>query len=260
MSPAIEKPNYTQIPNVILDNIFSFTHTEFKIVVFVCRHTFGWHREEHRMSFTFIEAGCGLSHDTVNNCLITLMAKGVFLREPSGNSFSYSLNIEKISPKFVPVQNSDQSEIRTIDSTANRPILPESVRISDTKKERGIKKEKETTEVHDARAKLIEALSTKERRYQPMTKQAALDLKLLKERMNNGETGESLHKTLVAAQKTDGYWCNKISTISILMEKLEQIRNEINTVKKKPKQFEDENYSITDSYSEGVKRFSVIDS
>lgn len=142
---AIQKPNYTQIPNVLIDNMFEMTHTEFKTAMFICRQTFGFHRQSHKMSISYIERGTGLSHETVVNNLQTLGAKGILSKLEAGQSFSYALDIEHFDD-FKLVGNSDQSPEPT--SRNFRPVLVgnsdhQLVGNLDTNKESGLKKEKE---------------------------------------------------------------------------------------------------------------------
>lgn len=113
MLPKIPDANYTQIPNVVLDKMCEFTHTEFKVAIFICRYTCGFHRDGHKMSYSFIENGTGLHRETVSNAIQTLHAKGFLVRESSGDSYVYGLNWENPSlqtPQPVVVGDSDQSE------------------------------------------------------------------------------------------------------------------------------------------------------
>lgn len=134
----IEKPNYTQVPNILLDKMFDFTHTEFKVAMFICRQTFGFHREKHRMSLSYIEKGTGLARDTVSNALITCTAKGVFVKTIHGNSFDYCLNLNWFDDEKQIVGDSNQSDIPTKLVGDSDHLL---VGDSDTNKERLIKKE-----------------------------------------------------------------------------------------------------------------------
>lgn len=130
----IHKPNYTQIPNVVIDSMFNFTHTEFKILMFICRNTFGFHRGNHLMSISYFVDGTGLSRETVCNAIQTLTAKNVLFRRELGNSFTYGINIDGVD---VLVGNSDQSEIPTEIVGDSDHLL---VGDLDTRKETSIKK------------------------------------------------------------------------------------------------------------------------
>ena len=102
----IEKPNFTQVPNLLLDNMCKFTHTEFKLLMFVSRMTFGFHQDKHRMSFSYLEDKTGMARDTISNAIHTLLAKGVLVRVQHGETFKYSLDIDMVG-------ESNQSEIPT---------------------------------------------------------------------------------------------------------------------------------------------------
>jgi len=57
-----DAPNYTQIPNYIIDEwMRKLTHAEFKIVTLIFRETTGYHRREAEISFTYFEEKCGVS-------------------------------------------------------------------------------------------------------------------------------------------------------------------------------------------------------
>ncbi len=116
-SMKIETPNYTQIPNILLDRLFDFTHTEWKALSFVCRQTFGWHRKSHRISISFVSNGTGMSHETASNAMMTLSAKGVLTKELLANSpnqgYSYSVNLACDSLSEIPTTPTMLSEIPT---------------------------------------------------------------------------------------------------------------------------------------------------
>lgn len=94
MLPKVPPLNYTQVPNVVIERMSEFTHTEFKVAILICRYTFGWHRPVQKMSYTFLENTTGLCRDAVSNAIKTLSAKGFLIRTPNGDSFEYSLNFD----------------------------------------------------------------------------------------------------------------------------------------------------------------------
>lgn len=89
----IKLPNFTAVPNVLLDSMPEFRHNEFKVAMFICRHTFGFHQERKKMSLSYIERGCGLSRNTVINSLELLANKGILVKTPIGDSFAFELNL-----------------------------------------------------------------------------------------------------------------------------------------------------------------------
>jgi phage replication O-like protein O len=64
---AIQPPNYTQVPNAILDNMASLSDVELRVMLAACRQTFGWHRERATMSNSFLVKATGKSNQGVRN-------------------------------------------------------------------------------------------------------------------------------------------------------------------------------------------------
>lgn len=91
--PYIPPPEYTQMPNAILDNIGKMGNAELKIVLAVCRKTFGWQKREDRISITQLEALTGLSRQGVIDGIEVALEKGWIRREQSGQSWVYSVNV-----------------------------------------------------------------------------------------------------------------------------------------------------------------------
>jgi phage replication O-like protein O len=103
MAKKLSPPNYTQIPNDILDNINKFTHTEFKIISFMCRKTFGWHKKRDRIAYSQLTEGTGLGRTTVIRDVKRLISKG-FLRQSGGvtRGYSYEIQIDGECPDMTP--------------------------------------------------------------------------------------------------------------------------------------------------------------
>src|SRR5688572_1205062 len=93
MTERIQPPTYTQIPNVILDAIADVSDAELRVLLFLARQTFGWHRESYKASTSFIARATGMSPQGVINGVRRLLEKGVMTREPDGDSFSYCLSV-----------------------------------------------------------------------------------------------------------------------------------------------------------------------
>lgn len=125
MTTEIKKPNYTQVPNAILDNLDKFTPAEIKVLMAIARQTFGYHQKRKKMSISFIQKATGLSRQGVVNTIDALIASGIVRRRRSGNGYEYSLHIiDEL------VNSVDQST--TPASQLSVPVLVNSV---DTKKE-----------------------------------------------------------------------------------------------------------------------------
>lgn len=125
-------PNSTQIPNVILDYIMPrIPLAESMCLLYICRRTFGFHKDEDRISFTqFIDGiksrdgkvldnGTGLVRQSVSMALKTLEYSGAIIigRNTSGNKYKINLDmdVEEV------VQKIDQYRKQTAISLKNRP-------------------------------------------------------------------------------------------------------------------------------------------
>jgi phage replication O-like protein O len=74
-------PNYTQIPNVILDDYLAVMKpAELRVVLAIARQTFGWHRESEQLSIAELEAMTGMSRQGVLNGLNDAIESGIIER------------------------------------------------------------------------------------------------------------------------------------------------------------------------------------
>ncbi len=100
-------PNSTQIPNLILDFLKPrVPEGECRCLDYICRRTFGFHRDEDRISLSqFVDGmidrnnkrldfGTGLSRPSVVLALKNLVISGAVIRRASTYGFLYSLNLE----------------------------------------------------------------------------------------------------------------------------------------------------------------------
>jgi phage replication O-like protein O len=90
MSAQLED-GYTRIANELMDEISTlYLHgNEWKIVHFIMRKTWGWHKKEDRISLTQLQIGTNLPRPTVNKVIKKLVAQRLLVacRLPSGNSY-----------------------------------------------------------------------------------------------------------------------------------------------------------------------------
>lgn len=74
----IEAPNSTYVPNVILDNAADFDPYEFQILMVICRHTFGWHKERFALSISQLSKLTGIQKGkTIRDRLRKLVDKEI---------------------------------------------------------------------------------------------------------------------------------------------------------------------------------------
>lgn len=102
-------PNYTQVPNVVIDYFVPrLAGAEVRVLLFMLRMTVGYHREEVRITLKRIaegrrnadgkrvEWGCGLTKGSISRALANLESTGLVERRKEGNGGTiYILNIDE---------------------------------------------------------------------------------------------------------------------------------------------------------------------
>jgi len=117
------KPNYTQVPNTLLDEqMGEMGYAELKVVLAICRKTFGWHKRQDLLSFSQLEELTGMSRQGVNNGIQDAMDRGVIGRSKDGNSFLYWLVVNEVDrpPEIVNEVDLNGQASRPPDSQASR--------------------------------------------------------------------------------------------------------------------------------------------
>lgn len=130
-------PNYTQIPNELLDRMGEFTPAEFKVLMAICRKTFGWHKDREVISLTQLEGVTKLSRSSVQEGIMTAIERGLLERTKFGvQSFSYHLLVA-----------SDYQFTQTTSSVAGTDLVASDAQLlvaSDYTQKKELKKVKET--------------------------------------------------------------------------------------------------------------------
>lgn len=107
---SYEAPNYTQIPNALLDeHLPHMKEAELKVTLAIARKTFGWHKQTDKISLSQLMEITGMSSQGVRNGLSAGMKRGTIERTPDGQGFVYHLAIS--SPKTMQPSS-------TVDETA----------------------------------------------------------------------------------------------------------------------------------------------
>lgn len=117
---SIPAPNYTPIPNVILDEWMKhLSLIQFKVLIAICRKTFGWHKARDRISLTQLTEMTGCSRDKVSEALKWLCSKNIITKLLTGTNGQqqalYSINVSADS------NNLDQSPMATPPSSLGLP-------------------------------------------------------------------------------------------------------------------------------------------
>ncbi|MGB1288775.1 MAG: hypothetical protein ACPG7F_19735, partial [Aggregatilineales bacterium] len=73
---GIPKPAYTQIPNVLLDNLDQFDNDELRVILVAMRSTLGYHKTRHPMSQSFFASNGGVSDSSAKRGVKKAKARG----------------------------------------------------------------------------------------------------------------------------------------------------------------------------------------
>lgn len=153
---TIEKPNYTQIPNVVLDDLMPLMEeAELRVTLAISRRTFGFHRESAKLSLSELQKMTGLSRQGVINGVTAGIKRGTIEREPTGDSYTYRMVVHSIDQEGSQLNGlgSQLSGLEVVNSVdRDTPVLKKVV------KERTRKKEKRATAAPSAPKPLPESV------------------------------------------------------------------------------------------------------
>lgn len=133
---GFDKPNYTQVPNVLLDVLMAdMTESELKIVLVAVRKIMGYHKDRDAISFSQFEEMSGLSRPAVQDGLNHALEHGWIIKADTGvrNVGIYTLAIREDASL---VKNSNQLKNAT---SSSKKSLPMTGKKSLPTKERGNK-------------------------------------------------------------------------------------------------------------------------
>ncbi len=82
---GFEKSTYTQMPNSLFEIMKDMSECELKVVLFICRLTFGYHRDEVRISTRKIAEGIGMNTASVDKGGDAAVARGLLEKVTDGN-------------------------------------------------------------------------------------------------------------------------------------------------------------------------------
>lgn len=153
-TPAVNPPNYTQVPNTLIDDLMpKMKEAELKVVLAIARETFGWHRDEKSLSLTRLQALTGLSRQGVVNGIEDGLRRHAIERRTHGQSFRYRLLVNEVDRSKGQRSGPDRSTpLTSLVNEVDRQLVNE----VDTAKKDGKKdlKKQETKNTHTARARV----------------------------------------------------------------------------------------------------------
>jgi hypothetical protein len=129
---GVPRPNYTQVPNVLLDEWLPRIDSlcELKVALAIVRQTCGWHRDRRTLSLTALQRLTGMRRESVVDGLRRAHERGYIDKVAEGRGFSYGLVVEG-----QMVREPDQSADRTPEGPQTGPS--EGPQTGPTYKERG---------------------------------------------------------------------------------------------------------------------------
>jgi phage replication O-like protein O len=111
------KPGYTQVPNEILKEIHDMSEAELKLTMAIVRVTYGYHKEDARMTWDDMCNDTGLSRPAVGRAIDAIENRGFFKR---GRRSMWSVNSNKLLlNKGANSNNSELNEQVVTDENSN---------------------------------------------------------------------------------------------------------------------------------------------
>lgn len=108
---TIKPPNYTQIPNELLDKMADMSPAEFKVLMAICRKTFGWQKSHDVISLTQLERMTGLSRSAVHQAITAGIERGMLEQtKVTKQTFSYRLLVASDYQSTQTTSNGNGSE------------------------------------------------------------------------------------------------------------------------------------------------------
>lgn len=99
MASPQKENGFTPIANEILENLVKacLLGSEYQVVLFVLRKTYGWNKKQDIISLTQFELGTGLSRPTIVKTLKNVLTKNLLVKTPLPRdkyAFSFNKNYE----------------------------------------------------------------------------------------------------------------------------------------------------------------------
>ena len=145
---AYQKPNHTQTPNELFDNhMKDMPGSELKVVMAVCRKTFGWHKDRDRISISQLEEMTGLSRPAVIAGTTKAIERGVLSRREVQGGYEYGLVLT--GSKEILLSDQNKSLLPSKGPASNK-----SLHTKERVKERQTTKEKQKKNIYIQNNKL----------------------------------------------------------------------------------------------------------
>lgn len=115
---GFQAPNYTQVPNDYFDLVMEMTEAEIKIISVLIRYTFGYHRDEIKMSVRELATATKMSTSSVWIGAEKLEGRGLIERSVSNNTtatiWTVVISDTKLYRQIVKTVSVDSEEKRPL--------------------------------------------------------------------------------------------------------------------------------------------------
>ena len=102
MNP-FQSPNYTQTPNDLFDDLLpKMGLAEIKVILYIIRQTFGYHRDEIKISIRMIARATGLRPNSVIDGAREAEEHGLIERVQEGNKITTWRALVSVTPSDTP--------------------------------------------------------------------------------------------------------------------------------------------------------------
>lgn len=108
-----DAPNYTQFPNALIMLMPEMGEAELKVTLAIARKTFGWHKDEDKLSLSQLMELTGLSRQGVLNGILAGTERGTIARREDGDSFKYRLLVNEVDQTSQPSRPEVVNEVDT---------------------------------------------------------------------------------------------------------------------------------------------------
>jgi len=187
----LQLPNYTQVANLFIENMYQYTGAEVKVFCAISRKTIGWQKISDKISYSQLMKYTGLSINTMRCALDRLIKDKWITQTKTKNGYKYDLCISKTDIDRV-------STISVIDIDRAKTIS-----IIDTTKE--ITKEKKK-DIYNTSVFVLNYLNEKTgHKYKP----TPATLKFIQGRLKEKYTKEdciAVIDYMIAKSKQDTFW------------------------------------------------------
>ena len=123
-------PNSFQVPNLLVDRLLPFlSGPQVKVLLLVCRKTFGWGKRVDLISFGQFEAEAGISRSSTYETLEAFVRSGLLLktargpRQVNGWSLNLAADAESVIHSLAEDSKADKKPVCISQRTSSLPAL-----------------------------------------------------------------------------------------------------------------------------------------